>query len=113
MTGGGLDGAKVRAELSFPGRVKQVFGEWRGGFPTTINDRDVQIVQGKLTPGGLPVKLYFDAQSGFLVRMTSYASSPVGINPTQIDYSDYRDVPESRCPLSGRRPGRTGGQSPS
>lgn len=39
------------------------------------------------------MKLYFDKQSGLLVRQVRYANTIVGINPTQVDYSDYRDVP--------------------
>jgi hypothetical protein len=79
------------AELSFPGRIKQALSQWRVGYPSTIDDKDVQVVQGT-TAGGAPVKLYFDSESGLLVRLVRYAELPVGRNPTQIDYSDYRAV---------------------
>jgi photosynthetic reaction center cytochrome c subunit len=91
LTGGDLQGAKVDATLSFPGGVKQAFSQWRVGFPTTVNDRDVQVVQGS-NPGESPVKFYFDQQSGLLVRVVRYTSLPVGLNPTQIDFGDYREV---------------------
>lgn len=41
-----LDAVKVDADLAFPVRIKQSFSQWRVGYPTTINDRDVEVVQG-------------------------------------------------------------------
>ena len=43
--------------------------------------------------------LYFDAESGLLVRQLRYADSPVGRMPTQIDYSDYREVSGVKIPF--------------
>ena len=98
LTGGDLDGAKVDAELSFPARIKQTLTDWRVGYPEMIDNKEVQVLQGRLTQGGLPVKLYFDSTSGLLIRVVRYANSPVGVNPTQIDYSDYRDVSGVKLP---------------
>ena len=98
LTGGDLQGAKVEATLSFPGGIKQAFSQWRVGFSTTINDRDVQVVQGS-NPGESPVKFYFDQQSGLLVRVVRYTNLPVGLNPTQIDFADYRDVSGVKVPF--------------
>ncbi len=91
LTGGNLQGTGIEAELSFPGRIKQVLGGWSVGPLTVIGDRDVRLVQGR-KPGGLPITLYFDEESGLLVRLVRYSDSPVGRVPTQIDYEDYRDV---------------------
>ena len=75
-TGGILDGAKVDAELSFPGRIKQALTNWRTGFPeVVIDDHDVQVIQGT-SAGKSPVKLYFDKKSGLLVRQVRYAGIP-------------------------------------
>jgi photosynthetic reaction center cytochrome c subunit len=98
LTGGDLDAALVDAELSFPARLKQAFSEWRSGFPATIDDREVQVIQGK-SAGRLPVRLYFDKQSGLLVRQVRYTDSPVGLNPTQVDYADYREVSGVKMPF--------------
>jgi len=43
--------------------------------------------------------LYFDKESGLLVRQVRYADSPVGRMPTQIDYADYRDVSGVKLPF--------------
>ena len=98
LTGGDLQGAKVDAIVSFPGEIKRAFSQWRVGFPTNINDRDVQVVQGS-NPGESPVKFYFDQQSGMLLRMVRYTNLPVGLNPTQIDFADYREVSGVKIPF--------------
>jgi photosynthetic reaction center cytochrome c subunit len=99
LTGGNLDGAKVDADLSFPGRIKQALTNWRAGFPeTTIDDHEVQIVQG-ISAGKSLVKLYFDKKSGLLLRQVRYADTVVGLNPTQVDYSDYRELSGVKLPF--------------
>jgi photosynthetic reaction center cytochrome c subunit len=99
LTGGDLAGARVEAELAFPARIKQMLVEWRVGDPAIIDDQEFQVVQGRLAPGGLPVKLYFDPMTGLLVRLVYFNDTPVGRIPTQIDYSDYRDVSGIRMPF--------------
>ena len=98
LTGGDLEGARLDAALAFPARIKQALNQWRAGFPGVIEDRDVQIVQGT-GDGRYPVNLYFDSQSGLLVRTVRYTDSPVGLSPTQVDYSDYRDVAGVKMPF--------------
>ena len=51
----------------------------------------MQVIQ-EAGGGETGVKLYFDKESGLLVRQVRYSDTPVGVIPTQIDYSDYRDV---------------------
>src|SRR5438445_774652 len=98
LTGQFLEAVKVDADLAFPARIKQSFSEGRVGYLTTINDREVEVVQGD-SGGIFPVKLYFDKESGLLVRQVRYTNSPVGLNPTQIDYTDYRDVSGVKMPF--------------
>jgi outer membrane lipoprotein-sorting protein len=97
LTGQELDGARLDAELSFPARIKQAVGRWRVGFPSAIDDREVDVVQGT-TAGGTVATFYFDKESGLLTRMVRYSDSPVGKIPTQIDYGDYRDVSGVKMP---------------
>jgi len=98
LTGGELDGLKIDAELSFPGRVKRALVQWRAGSPEIIDDRKVLVVQGN-TPGGSMATLYFDPETGLLVRIRRYAASPVGRLPTQYDFSDYREVAGVKMPF--------------
>ena len=56
-----------------------------------VGDRETNVVLG-LAKGQPPVKLYFDKDSGLLLRMVHYADTPLGFNPTQVDFADYREV---------------------
>jgi photosynthetic reaction center cytochrome c subunit len=98
LTGQFLEAVKVDADLAFPARIKQSFTQWRVGYPTMINDHEVEVLQGS-SGGNFLVKLYFDKESGLLVRQVRYTNSPVGLNPTQIDYMDYRDVSGVKMPF--------------
>jgi len=99
LPGSELDGAKLDADLCFPVGIKQALGQWRNGFPvTTIEDREVQVIQG-IAGGGSRVKLYFDSKTGLLARQLRYTNTIVGTIPIQIDYSDYREVAGVKMPF--------------
>jgi outer membrane lipoprotein-sorting protein len=98
LTGTDLDAARVEAALTFPARIKQTLTNLLVGFPFVIDNNDVQVVQGT-SAGRLPVKLYFDSKSGLLLRLVRYTNLPVGLNPLQTDYSDYREVSGLRVPF--------------
>jgi photosynthetic reaction center cytochrome c subunit len=100
LPGAELDGARLDADLSFPGTLKQALTEWRVGFPvTTIDDHPVNVVQGR-GAGGARIKLYFDVESGLLTRQVRYADTVIGMVPTQVDYADYRDVAGVKMPFN-------------
>jgi photosynthetic reaction center cytochrome c subunit len=117
LSGGDLDGARLDAQLSFPGQIKQVLMNLKTGPPGTITDlpapasqaslqkdvtlgqtHDVDVVQGT-GPRGLLVTLYFDRKTGLLLRELRYGSSPIGRVPTQVDFADYRDVNGIKLPF--------------
>lgn len=117
LSGVELDGAMVDAELSFPGQIKQVLTNLRVSLPTTISDlpgpssqtatesagglgqeRPVWVIQGT-GPRGMLVTLYFDQKSGLLSRMVRYGKTQIGRVPTQVDFSDYRDVGGIKMPF--------------
>lgn len=98
VVGSEQDGLKLDAELSFPGQIKQVLTNLRIGYADSINGKEVQVVQGN-GPKGMLATLYFDKQTGLLVRLLRYSRSPIGRIPTQADYSDYRDVNGIKFPF--------------
>src|SRR5205085_639045 len=116
LTGGELDGARLDALLSFPVQLKESLKNLRVSLPATITDlpgpssqtaqetpgaaqkeRLVNVVQGT-GPRDSLATLYFDQDSGLLVRMVRYGRSPIGRVPTQVDYGDYRDVGGVKMP---------------
>jgi photosynthetic reaction center cytochrome c subunit len=98
LSGSELDGARLDAQLSFPGQIKQVLTNLKVSLPESINEREAVVVQGT-GPRGLLATLYFDKESGLLLRMLRYGRSPIGRIPTQVDYSDYRDVNGIKFPF--------------
>jgi photosynthetic reaction center cytochrome c subunit len=86
-----LDGARLDAQLSFPAQIKQVLTRLRVGPPDVIDGRDVRVVQGTGSRG-LVATLYFDKESGLLVRMVRFGNTPIGRAPSQVDFADYREV---------------------
>jgi hypothetical protein len=117
LIGGDLDGARFDAQLSFPGQIKKILTNLKTGQPTTITglqmsqsqaavQKDansgktyaVDVVQGN-GPRGLLVTLYFDKQTGLLLRELRYSETPIGRVPTEIDFTDYRDVNGMKFPF--------------
>jgi photosynthetic reaction center cytochrome c subunit len=93
-----VDGLKFEADLALPSDIKKALTNWRVGLSTVINDREVQVVQGTTARGGTAT-LYFDSESGLLVRHVRYNDSPVGRISRQTDYSDYREVAGVKMPF--------------
>ena len=98
VTGTELDGFHFDAELAFPGQIKTALTDLRVGYPDVIDGKDVLVVQGH-GPRGLLVTLYFDKQTGLLVREIRFGRTPIGRVPSQVDYSDYRAVDGIKFPF--------------
>lgn len=98
LGGSERDGARLDALLAFPAQIRTALASLRVGQPTTIDDKDVTVVQGD-GPNGTLATLYFDDTSGLLVRVVRHGRSPIGRVPTQVDYSDYRDVGGIKFPF--------------
>ena len=110
LTGQDLDGARLDGALGFPGGVKGALTKWRVGRPAFIDGKELVHVQGT-TATGVTASLYFDPESGLLVRQLRFAESPVGRIPTQVDYEDYRDVAGVKMPYKWTMTGINGRDS--
>jgi hypothetical protein len=83
--------ARMDADLTFALDVKKMYAKFDVAPAEKINGHDVWMVVGR-TEGQPPLRLYFDQQTGLLVRLQRYIETPLGRNPTQIDYDDYKDA---------------------
>jgi photosynthetic reaction center cytochrome c subunit len=97
MSAAEADFAKLDADLRFALHLKQTFQEFRVGRPEKIGDTQCVTVAA-LRKDQPPVRLWFDESSGLLVRMLRFVETPLGQNPTEIDYADYRDVDGVKIP---------------
>ncbi|MGB6198574.1 MAG: c-type cytochrome [Candidatus Acidiferrales bacterium] len=98
MEGADVGAARMDADLQFPLHVQQVFPELHVEYPEKIGDRETNVLFC-VSEGQPAAKLYFDEQSNLLVRVVRYAESPLGLDPTQLDYADYRDVDGVQVPF--------------
>jgi photosynthetic reaction center cytochrome c subunit len=90
--------ASIDADLHFPLHVKTLYGKFRVNAGEKIDGHDTYLVVG-LKEGQPPLRLYFDKESGLLLRLVRYAETPLGRNPTQIDYADYRPTNGLKIPF--------------
>lgn len=103
-----IEGARLDADLQFPINVKKTFQELKVIRTEKISEHDAILLFAR-NPSGPPLELYFDRQTGLLLRQLRFGSSPLGLNPTQIDYGDYKAFDGVQVPLHVviTRPNRT------
>jgi photosynthetic reaction center cytochrome c subunit len=92
------DAARIDADLYFPARLKTLYEKFRVDAGEKIDGHETYMVEGH-SEGKPPLRLYVDKESGLLVRLVRYAETPLGRNPTQIDYADYRDANGVKIPF--------------
>jgi len=92
------DAARMDADLYFALHLKTLYQKFRVDAGEKMDGRDTYLVTGH-SEGRPPLRLYFDQQSGLLLRLVRYAETPLGRNPTQIDYADYREADGVKLPF--------------
>ncbi|MGB8065911.1 MAG: c-type cytochrome [Candidatus Sulfotelmatobacter sp.] len=92
-----LDGAAIDADLHLATHLKQMFSQMEVRESEKIDNHATYEVVGQ-REGKPPIELYFDQQSGLLVRLVRYGETALGWLPTQIDYADYREVDGVKIP---------------
>jgi hypothetical protein len=98
MHGPDLDGAAIDADLHFAAHLRQTLSQLEVRGTEKIDGHDSYLVFGR-RDGKPPLRLYFDAQSGLLLRLVRYGETPLGRIPTQVDYADYREVDGVKMPF--------------
>ena len=97
LTAGNLDRARLEALVTFPAGIPKAYQHWRVGR-AVLNDEEVTVVQG-IDDDRQPIANLYFAPSGLLVRVVRWTLTPVGFVPTQIDYSDFREVAGVKLPF--------------
>ena len=98
MHGSDIDAAAMDADLHFPAHLKDMFSKVEVRGTEKVGDRGAYLVVGQ-RDGKTPLRLYFDEQSGLLLRLVRYGETPLGRLPTQIDYADYREAGGVKIPF--------------
>ena len=97
MTAAEGEAARIDAELRFPARLRELYKEFKVLPGEPVGGRATYLVVAK-APGKPTLNLYFDQENGLLLRLIRFAETPLGRNPTQIDYSDYRQTDGVKIP---------------
>jgi hypothetical protein len=89
--------ANIDAQIYFPARLRELYQEFKVLPGEALDDHATFLVTaiGVNTP---LLRLYFDQQSGLLLRMIRYSETPLGRNPLEVDYADYRDIDGVKIP---------------
>ena len=89
--------ARIDAQIYFPARLRELYQEFKVLTGETIEGHATFLVtaRGAAIP---PLRLYFDQQTGLLLRLIRYTETPLGRNPLQVDYTDYRDASGVKIP---------------
>jgi photosynthetic reaction center cytochrome c subunit len=93
LHGSELTGARLDAMLTFPDEIKTALTRLRTLDPQEINGKWLDVVQGNVVGSdNMFATLYFDPETGLLLRTVRYGASPIGRMPTEMNFADYRDV---------------------
>jgi hypothetical protein len=98
---GGELSAVQRAALINPGGWRKAYNSMKTTGRSKVGDREVYVVEGAHA-GDTPDKLYFDAQSGLLLRTDAVVDSPQGRVISETTFDDYRDIDGVKVPYSMR-----------
>jgi zinc protease len=82
-------------------RLKELHPEMSVVSRETVGGRETYVVGAAASDGG-GEKLYFDAQTGLLVRRYLEFQTALGRTPVQVDYEDYREVDGVKLPFQLR-----------
>lgn len=82
-------------------RLQGQFSRISYGGKEKIDGKDVYVLRG-IGVDGKGERLYFDAQTGLLVRRITSTTTMVGLIPEQVDYEDYREVDGMKVPFTIR-----------
>jgi photosynthetic reaction center cytochrome c subunit len=106
--------AEIKREAEFYKETKlaELFSKMRVVGRANIADHEAYVIEATPNDGGNVQKLYFDKETGLLVRKYSETNIALGQFPTQTDYEDYREVDGVKLPFLIRwaMPGRTWGR---
>ena len=94
-----LDATRLEDAFNLPAQLKQLIVNPEVDHPEVVGNHELYVVRGRTQ--NLPlVKLYFEKDTGMLVRLVYSIDTPFGPYPTQIDYRDVRDVDGRKVPYS-------------
>jgi hypothetical protein len=101
-SGAELAQAKFDAEFYKELKFKELYSKMELKGKEKVGGREAYLIVG--TPAASsPEKLYFDTQTGLLLRMDLVRESPQGKTPFEVYFEDYREVDGVKIPFVQRQ----------
>jgi len=99
LTAAELAQVRQQADLYKEVTLKDQFSGLRVGNKQKVNNRDAYVVVGMNKGTNKRERLFFDVESGLLVRRVDLNQTVLGLDPVQMDFSDYREVDGVKLPF--------------
>lgn len=96
-----MEQIKRNAQIFLYADLKTIYPKMDYRFTDKINGREVYLVQAT-TADNQRERLYFDANTGFLVRRLASVPTVLGVFQYQTDYADYKDFGGVKLPTTIR-----------
>ena len=80
-------------------KLKEQYTRLRSGGRDRVGDRDAYVVTASRSETEVE-RLFFDMETGLLLRRISYLRTMIGVIPQQWDFDDYRDVDGVKMPFT-------------
>lgn len=93
--------AQVRRQADFHKELelKRQYASLKVAGREKVGEREAYLLEG-VTPEGATEQLFFDAQTGLLLRRITFNKTVLGLDPVQTDFSDYRAVDGVQLPFT-------------
>jgi len=99
LTGAELDDSKRQADFYHQLDIRNHYPKLVVTGTEKVDDHDAYVIEAT-SPSGDVDKMYFDAQSGLLVRAITNVHSAQGPAVVQADLSDYKEVDGIKLPFT-------------
>lgn len=80
-------------------KLKEQYTRLRPNGRDKVGDRDAYVITAARSDTDLD-RLFFDMETGLLLRRISYMRTMIGVIPEQWDFEDYRDVEGVKMPFT-------------
>jgi len=103
QSGAELAEARRDADFYHPLDLRRLYTKLTVTGTEKIGDRDTFILDATVPEGSEPTKMYFDTQTGLLLRAVSQHHGSDGVTQFREDFEDYRDVDGIKVPFTSRQ----------
>ena len=99
LAGGDLSRLRNSSQLFSFLKLKEQYTRLRPNGRDKVGDRDAYVIAAARGETEIE-RLFFDMETGLLLRRISYLRTMIGVIPEQWDFEDYRDVDGVKMPFT-------------